>query len=174
MWWTPGVCEWAQREAAVLGAHPQSGTQHTSLLLQLRRVEPSGWAGCQLPLLLPSHDPLWRPRSFHLTSRDGGSTAQPGQATASQPPPHPPTFSVFPNQLQVHMALQLCPILGDHTYAARVGTVLGQRFLWPAETTKPQRQVGPLSHMPALCGFGGNCVSQISCTFRLGGSWLGV
>lgn len=50
-------------------------------------------------------------------------------------------LTVFPNQLQVHMALQLCPILGDHTYAARVGTVLGQRFLWPAETTKPQRQV---------------------------------
>ncbi|XP_021493345.1 mitochondrial mRNA pseudouridine synthase RPUSD3 isoform X1 [Meriones unguiculatus] len=50
-------------------------------------------------------------------------------------------LSVFPSQLQVHMVLQLCPILGDHTYAARVGTVLGQRFLWPAETTKPQGQV---------------------------------
>ncbi|XP_034367085.1 mitochondrial mRNA pseudouridine synthase RPUSD3 isoform X1 [Arvicanthis niloticus] len=50
-------------------------------------------------------------------------------------------LTVFPRQLQVHMVLQLCPILGDHTYAARVGTVLGQRFLWPAETTKPQRQV---------------------------------
>lgn len=50
-------------------------------------------------------------------------------------------LTVFPSQLQVHMALQLCPILGDHTYAARVGTVLGQRFLWPAKTTKPQRQV---------------------------------
>nr|XP_048294555.1 mitochondrial mRNA pseudouridine synthase RPUSD3 isoform X2 [Myodes glareolus] len=50
-------------------------------------------------------------------------------------------LTVFPSQLQVHMALQLCPVLGDHTYAARVGTVLGQRFLWPATTTKPQRQV---------------------------------
>ncbi|CAH7176991.1 mitochondrial mRNA pseudouridine synthase RPUSD3 isoform X1 [Phodopus roborovskii] len=50
-------------------------------------------------------------------------------------------LTVFPSQLQVHMALQLCPVLGDHTYASRVGTVLGQRFLWPAETTKPQRQV---------------------------------
>ncbi|XP_028719761.1 mitochondrial mRNA pseudouridine synthase RPUSD3 [Peromyscus leucopus] len=50
-------------------------------------------------------------------------------------------LTVFPSQLQVHMALQLCPVLGDHTYAARVGTVLGQRFLWPAETTKPQTQV---------------------------------
>ncbi|XP_030657926.1 mitochondrial mRNA pseudouridine synthase RPUSD3 isoform X3 [Nomascus leucogenys] len=39
------------------------------------------------------------------------------------------------------MVLQLCPVLGDHTYSARVGTVLGQRFLLPAENTKPQRQV---------------------------------
>lgn len=46
------------------------------------------------------------------------------------------------------MALQLCPILGDHTYATRVGTILGQRFLLPAKTTKPQRQVGPM--VPAL------------------------
>ncbi|XP_075839310.1 mitochondrial mRNA pseudouridine synthase RPUSD3 isoform X2 [Microtus pennsylvanicus] len=50
-------------------------------------------------------------------------------------------LTVFPSQLQVHMALQLCPVFGDHTYAARVGTVLGQRFLWPATTTKPQTQV---------------------------------
>lgn len=63
------------------------------------------------------------------------------------PPPH---LSVFPSQLQVHMALQLCPVLGDHTYAPRVGTVLGQRFLWPAKTTKLQRQVGLQAHMPAL------------------------
>lgn len=48
---------------------------------------------------------------------------------------------VFPSQLQAHMALQLCPVLGDHTYSARVGTVLGQRFLLPVESTKPQRQV---------------------------------
>ncbi|XP_051011031.1 mitochondrial mRNA pseudouridine synthase RPUSD3 [Acomys russatus] len=54
---------------------------------------------------------------------------------------HLQPLTVFPSQLQVHMALQLCPILGDHTYATCVGTVLGQRFLWPAKTTKPQRQV---------------------------------
>ncbi|KAM8935532.1 LOW QUALITY PROTEIN: mitochondrial mRNA pseudouridine synthase RPUSD3-like [Lycaon pictus] len=50
-------------------------------------------------------------------------------------------LTVFPSQLQVHMVLQLCPVLGEHTYSARVGTVLGQRFLLPAESTKPQRQV---------------------------------
>ena len=52
---------------------------------------------------------------------------------------------VFPSQLQAHMALQLCPVLGDHTYSARVGTVLGQRFLLPVESTKPQRQVPKLT-----------------------------
>ncbi|XP_035132141.1 mitochondrial mRNA pseudouridine synthase RPUSD3 isoform X2 [Callithrix jacchus] len=50
-------------------------------------------------------------------------------------------LTVFSSQLQVHMVLQLCPVLGDHTYSARVGTVLGQRFLLPAESTKPQTQV---------------------------------
>ncbi|XP_057562915.1 mitochondrial mRNA pseudouridine synthase RPUSD3 [Hippopotamus amphibius kiboko] len=50
-------------------------------------------------------------------------------------------LTAFPSQLQVHMALQLCPVLGDHTYSACVGTVLGQRFLLPAGSTKPQRQV---------------------------------
>ncbi|XP_012616032.1 mitochondrial mRNA pseudouridine synthase RPUSD3 isoform X2 [Microcebus murinus] len=49
--------------------------------------------------------------------------------------------TAFPSQLQVHMVLQLCPVLGDHMYAARVGTVLGQRFLLPAASTKPQKQV---------------------------------
>ncbi|XP_037378486.1 mitochondrial mRNA pseudouridine synthase RPUSD3, partial [Talpa occidentalis] len=50
-------------------------------------------------------------------------------------------LTAFPCQLQVHMALQLCPLLGDHMYSARVSSVLGQRFLLPAECTKPQRQV---------------------------------
>ncbi|XP_032987861.1 mitochondrial mRNA pseudouridine synthase RPUSD3 isoform X1 [Rhinolophus ferrumequinum] len=50
-------------------------------------------------------------------------------------------LTAFPSQLQVHMVLQLCPVLGDHKYSARVSTVLGQRFLLPAESTKPQRQV---------------------------------
>lgn len=49
-------------------------------------------------------------------------------------------LTAFPSQLQVHMMLQLCPVLGDHTYSARVGTVLGQRFLLSVESTKPQRQ----------------------------------
>ncbi|XP_078207739.1 mitochondrial mRNA pseudouridine synthase RPUSD3 isoform X6 [Callithrix jacchus] len=58
-------------------------------------------------------------------------------------------LTVFSSQLQVHMVLQLCPVLGDHTYSARVGTVLGQRFLLPAESTKPQTQDCYIDiHMP--------------------------
>ncbi|XP_004625290.1 mitochondrial mRNA pseudouridine synthase RPUSD3 [Octodon degus] len=49
-------------------------------------------------------------------------------------------LTAFPSQLQIHMMLQLCPVLGDHTYSAGVGTVLGQRFLLSAESTKPQTQ----------------------------------
>uniref|UniRef100_A0A667GSG6 RNA pseudouridine synthase D3 n=1 Tax=Lynx canadensis TaxID=61383 RepID=A0A667GSG6_LYNCA len=60
-------------------------------------------------------------------------------------------LTVFPSQLQVHMVLQLCPVLGDHTYSARVGTVLGQRFLLPADSTKPQRQVPDEALLRHLC-----------------------
>ncbi|KAF0870521.1 RUSD3 protein, partial [Crocuta crocuta] len=60
-------------------------------------------------------------------------------------------LTAFPSQLQVHMLLQLCPVLGDHAYSARVGTVLGQRFLLPAESTKPQRQVLDEALLRRLC-----------------------
>ncbi|KAM5281089.1 mitochondrial mRNA pseudouridine synthase RPUSD3 [Ctenodactylus gundi] len=50
-------------------------------------------------------------------------------------------LTVFPSQLQVHLVLQLCPVLGDHTHSGRVATVLGQRFLLPADSNHPQRQV---------------------------------
>ncbi|XP_065789274.1 mitochondrial mRNA pseudouridine synthase RPUSD3 isoform X1 [Muntiacus reevesi] len=60
-------------------------------------------------------------------------------------------LQVFPSQLQAHMALQLCPVLGDHTYSARVGAVLGQRFLLPVEGTRPQRQVLDEALLGRLC-----------------------
>ncbi|XP_021529275.2 mitochondrial mRNA pseudouridine synthase RPUSD3-like [Aotus nancymaae] len=50
-------------------------------------------------------------------------------------------LTVFSSQLQVHMVLQLCPVLGDHTYSACMGTVLGQQFLLPSESTKRKTQV---------------------------------
>lgn len=63
---------------------------------------------------------------------------------------------VFPSQLQVHMVLQLCPVLGDHRYSTYVGTVLGQRFLLPAESINPQRQVPkPFCLLPSRGRLGG-------------------
>ncbi|OXB78682.1 UNVERIFIED_CONTAM: hypothetical protein H355_002647, partial [Colinus virginianus] len=48
----------------------------------------------------------------------------------------------FPEQLQVHLTLLLCPALGDHQHASRVGTVLGEPFLLPPqETPTPHTQV---------------------------------
>ncbi|XP_074054717.1 mitochondrial mRNA pseudouridine synthase RPUSD3 [Macrotis lagotis] len=50
-------------------------------------------------------------------------------------------LTAFPSQLLVHMVLQMCPVLGDHVYSARVGSVLGENFLLPVETSVPQIQV---------------------------------
>lgn len=50
-------------------------------------------------------------------------------------------LTAFPNQLLVHLTLILSPALGDHMYSSRVGTVLGEPFLLPAETTLPRVQI---------------------------------
>ncbi|XP_039189292.1 mitochondrial mRNA pseudouridine synthase RPUSD3 isoform X1 [Crotalus tigris] len=48
--------------------------------------------------------------------------------------------TTFRNQLQVHLTLILSPVLGDHVYSPRVGTVLGEPFLLPAEQSPPRTQ----------------------------------
>ncbi|KAJ6668185.1 hypothetical protein lerEdw1_015562 [Lerista edwardsae] len=50
-------------------------------------------------------------------------------------------LTAFPGQLLVHLTLILSPVLGDHVYSSRVGTVLGEPFLLPAESTLPRTQV---------------------------------
>ncbi|EDL91534.1 RNA pseudouridylate synthase domain containing 3 (predicted), isoform CRA_c [Rattus norvegicus] len=109
---------------------PSEGTVHIAL-----RLERMDGIDLAVPVTSPSRKDIQEGvkrtlSHFHVTATGCGCAL-----VQLQP------LTVFPSQLQVHMALQLCPILGDHTYAARVGSVLGQRFLWPAETTKPQRQV---------------------------------
>nr|XP_056702532.1 mitochondrial mRNA pseudouridine synthase RPUSD3 [Euleptes europaea] len=49
-------------------------------------------------------------------------------------------LAAFPCQLLVHLTLILSPVLGDHVYSSRVGTVLGEPFLLPAESTPPRTQ----------------------------------
>ncbi|XP_035402874.1 LOW QUALITY PROTEIN: mitochondrial mRNA pseudouridine synthase RPUSD3 [Cygnus atratus] len=50
--------------------------------------------------------------------------------------------TAFPGQLRVHLALLLCPALGDHEHGARVGRVLGEPFLLPPpDAPAPRTQV---------------------------------
>ncbi|XP_007425447.1 mitochondrial mRNA pseudouridine synthase RPUSD3 [Python bivittatus] len=49
--------------------------------------------------------------------------------------------TTFRNQLLVHLTLILSPVLGDHVYSSRVGTVLGEPFLLSAENVLPRTQV---------------------------------
>ncbi|NWV29095.1 RUSD3 synthase, partial [Origma solitaria] len=49
--------------------------------------------------------------------------------------------TAFPEQLQVHLMLLLCPALGDHEHSSRVGRVLGVPFLLTPETTPTRTQV---------------------------------
>ncbi|KAL8212838.1 UNVERIFIED_CONTAM: hypothetical protein K2H54_059048 [Gekko kuhli] len=50
-------------------------------------------------------------------------------------------LTAFPCQLLVHLTLILSPALGDHIYSSRVGTVLGEPFILPGESTPPRTQV---------------------------------
>ncbi|XP_071406534.1 mitochondrial mRNA pseudouridine synthase RPUSD3 isoform X2 [Pithys albifrons albifrons] len=47
----------------------------------------------------------------------------------------------FPEQLQVHLTLLLCPALGDHEHSSRVGRVLGVPFLLSPEAAPSRTQV---------------------------------
>uniref|UniRef100_A0A7M4FGA2 RNA pseudouridine synthase D3 n=1 Tax=Crocodylus porosus TaxID=8502 RepID=A0A7M4FGA2_CROPO len=60
-------------------------------------------------------------------------------------------MTAFSGQLLVHLTLLLCPALGDHVYSARVGVVLGQPFLLPAESAPPCTQVLPQQLLHRLC-----------------------
>ncbi|NXB48478.1 RUSD3 synthase, partial [Leucopsar rothschildi] len=49
--------------------------------------------------------------------------------------------TAFPEQLQVHLALLLCPALGDHKHSSLVGRVLGVPFFLTPETAPTRTQV---------------------------------
>ncbi|NXF12234.1 RUSD3 synthase, partial [Smithornis capensis] len=49
--------------------------------------------------------------------------------------------TAFPEQLQVHLTLLLCPALGDHKHSSRVGRVLGVPFLLTPEAAPTHTQV---------------------------------
>ncbi|XP_038668427.1 mitochondrial mRNA pseudouridine synthase RPUSD3-like isoform X1 [Scyliorhinus canicula] len=47
----------------------------------------------------------------------------------------------FESQLQVHLTVKLCAVLGDHVHSVRLGKVLGVPFCLPVESAIPQTQV---------------------------------
>ncbi|KAM3665564.1 mitochondrial mRNA pseudouridine synthase RPUSD3 [Ammospiza maritima maritima] len=49
--------------------------------------------------------------------------------------------TAFPEQLQVHLTLLLCPALGDHKHSSRVGRVLGVPFFLSPESAPTHTQV---------------------------------
>ncbi|XP_068057506.1 mitochondrial mRNA pseudouridine synthase RPUSD3 [Anomalospiza imberbis] len=49
--------------------------------------------------------------------------------------------TAFPEQLQVHLTLLMCPALGDHKHSSRVGRVLGVPFFLSLETAPTRTQV---------------------------------
>uniref|UniRef100_UPI00398F373F mitochondrial mRNA pseudouridine synthase RPUSD3-like n=1 Tax=Pristiophorus japonicus TaxID=55135 RepID=UPI00398F373F len=50
-------------------------------------------------------------------------------------------LTTFESQLQVHLTVKLCALLGDHVYSARLGKVLGVPFCLPVESAIPRTQV---------------------------------
>ncbi|XP_045435123.1 mitochondrial mRNA pseudouridine synthase RPUSD3 isoform X2 [Pipistrellus kuhlii] len=124
---TPTATYWA-----VTDGIPATSEGRIQAALKLEYVDDVGLA---VPVKSPSRKDLLEGVKRTLSHFRVVATG-PGCALVELQP-----LTVFASQLQVHMVLQLCPMLGDHTYSARVGTVLGQRFLLPAESTKPQKQV---------------------------------
>ncbi|NXK59074.1 RUSD3 synthase, partial [Sylvietta virens] len=68
------------------------------------------------------------------------STTQPCFRTPAISP-SPCSSPAFPEQLQVHLTLLLCPALGDHEHSSHVGRVLGVPFFLTPETAPTRTQV---------------------------------
>ncbi|NXX73280.1 RUSD3 synthase, partial [Spizella passerina] len=75
-----------------------------------------------------------------------------GEWPPTPPPPQAPFLTLaispcpcsspaFPEQLQVHLTLLLCPALGDHKHSSRVGRVLGVPFFLSPESAPASTQV---------------------------------
>ncbi|NXD47389.1 RUSD3 synthase, partial [Corvus moneduloides] len=124
-----GLC-WQQHGdgAMVRGCHQSEGTGGT----------PGSAEGCVLQVV-----PVPAPGRRSLARKDVKSTltryrvlGTVGGCALLQLQPK----TAFPEQLQVHLTLLLCPALGDHKHSSRVGRVLGVPFLTP-ETTPTHTQV---------------------------------
>ncbi|NWV31719.1 RUSD3 synthase, partial [Grantiella picta] len=125
-----GLC-WQQQgdRAMVRGCQQSVGTGGT----------PGSAEGCALQVV-----PVPAPGRRSLARKDVKSTltcyrvlgAMGGCALVQLQP-----RTAFPEQLQVHLTLLLCPALGDHEHSSRVGRVLGVPFLLSPETAPTRTQV---------------------------------
>nr|XP_020651113.1 RNA pseudouridylate synthase domain-containing protein 3 isoform X3 [Pogona vitticeps] len=89
-----------------------------------------------VPVASPSHRSIKRKEVKNTLTQYKVLDSREGCALLQLQP-----MTVFSSQLLVHLTLIFSPVLGDHVYSARVGTVLGQPFLLPAESTLPRTQI---------------------------------
>ncbi|XP_020651113.3 mitochondrial mRNA pseudouridine synthase RPUSD3 isoform X3 [Pogona vitticeps] len=99
-----------------------------------------------VPVASPSHRSIKRKEVKNTLTRYKVLDSREGCALLQLQP-----MTVFSSQLLVHLTLIFSPVLGDHVYSARVGTVLGQPFLLPAESTLPRTQILEESLLNRLC-----------------------
>ncbi|XP_074861727.1 mitochondrial mRNA pseudouridine synthase RPUSD3 [Carettochelys insculpta] len=100
------------------------------------RLEQAGDRQLAVPVVAPSRRSLERREVKQTLTRYKVLAAAPGCALVQLQP-----LTAFPSQLLVHLTLLLCPVLGDHVYSGRVGTVLGEPFLLPLGSAPPRTQV---------------------------------
>ncbi|XP_042309225.1 mitochondrial mRNA pseudouridine synthase RPUSD3 isoform X2 [Sceloporus undulatus] len=119
---------------------PETSEGEISTGLKLIQVEDFDLV---VPVASPSHKSLQRKEVKKTLTRYKVLDSHEGCALLQLQP-----LTVFPSQLLVHLTLILSPALGDHIYSSRVGTVLGEPFLLPAESTLPRIQVPDLGMLP--------------------------
>ncbi|NXS24232.1 RUSD3 synthase, partial [Mystacornis crossleyi] len=125
-----GLC-WQQHgdRAMVRGCRRSGGTGDT----------PGSAEGCALQVV-----PVPAPGRHSLARKDVKSTltryrvlGAVGGCALLQLQPR----TAFPEQLQVHLTLLLCPALGDHEHSSCVGKVLGVPFFLTPKTAPTRTQV---------------------------------
>ncbi|NWI40732.1 RUSD3 synthase, partial [Picathartes gymnocephalus] len=127
-----GLCWQQQGDRAVVVPVPAPGRRSLArkdVKSTLTRYQVLGaMGGCALLQLQPRTGE-WPP------------TPPPPQPCFLTPAPSPCSSPAFPEQLQVHLTLLLCPALGDHEHSSHVGRVLGVPFFLTPETTPTRTQV---------------------------------
>ncbi|XP_002933094.3 mitochondrial mRNA pseudouridine synthase RPUSD3 isoform X1 [Xenopus tropicalis] len=131
------LCRKAQKPTAsycaVMAGVPHPAEGEIKAALKLERIE--DWQ-LVVPVTDPSKGRLERREIKRTLTRYKVLDSADGCALVQLQP-----MSVFQAQLLVHSTLMFCRILGDHTYSARVGKVLGENIFVPMDIALPRTQV---------------------------------